>query len=174
MLVNSIIGLLKMDTMKKIACGISRCNNDIWFVCEYGTKPINRQITTAQRELFEKYKKVISDINARNPSPEHSNAKVSKWATFYVNISFAVSGSCRLTFKQCDGDRDKYVSISNDIRSKIKPTHLWNSRSSYLQLAEGCLNSAKEQFPHIARYLFNDLVSREVCEFIYPEHCEIN
>jgi hypothetical protein len=166
-----------MDTMKKIACGISRCNNDIWFVCEYGTKPINRLITTAQRELFEKYKKVISDINARNPSPEEpSNTKVKnrKWATFCVNISFAASGSCRLKFQQCEGDRDTSVGFSHDIRSKINPTHLWNSRSSYLQLTEGCLHSAKEQYPNIAKYLFNDLVSREVCEFIYPEYYEIN
>jgi len=177
MLANSIIELLKMDTMKKIMCCISICNNDIWFVCEYGTKPINYRVTTEKRKLFEKYKKVIRDINARNPLPEELyNTNIRKWATFFINIRFGSSGYCRITFQDCEGDRDTSVRISHDIRRKIKPTHLWNSRSAYLQLAEGCLNSesfVQEQHPHIAKYLFNDLVSREVCEFISPEYYEI-
>jgi len=53
---------------------------------------------------------------------------------------------------------------NNSIFPKTYKYILWLSRRSYLQLIDGI---PVEYNNHIVKYLFNELVAREVCELIH-------
>jgi len=174
MLITSVVELCKIDTMKRIQYSDNYLQQSsamfskyVSIQCEYGTRPIKHTIPTDKRsfESFVHYNDVIDDIQKRNPENHQQNDPVRKWTVFGANISFLFQTQCRITFRFCYGDYATFRDIYTEFHCALNQHNLWYPRSEYLKLTEGADINAEEH-PHIARYLFNDLVQREVCEFI--------
>ena len=181
--ITSTMELLNIDTMKKITYQDDYLRNNRMFskyvnlTCEYGTIPIRCTINTEQYKWFEQKNKVIREIliQAKNPCCELKPHLIRRWVAFNVNISFLISKQYLIQFNYKYGCHTTFRNILKDFCNLIKLQHLWISRSNYIKLIEGCPpyeHEEKEEHKHITKYLFNDLVKREVCEFIGSEFGE--
>lgn len=68
-----------------------------------------------------------------------------------------------LEFTHPEGDRHTRYWIYTHIKSLIHKTILWNSRRAYLTFIEGAQYDNRDP---VRRYLFNDMISRELCVFL--------
>jgi len=58
--------------------------------------------------------------------------------------------------------------FSEILNYTISNSGLWSFRSSYIMLSESCNVSLKKEY-NIIKYLFNDLIIKEICSYLYEE-----
>ncbi len=98
----------------------------------------------------------IRNCTSIPPPPEFKKL----WCTFEVMITNNPYHEIDLHFEQ--GDKLTFRMICWDLQRELESELLYQTRNNYLRLIGGCTEATE----HIPAYLFNDLVSREVCEFI--------
>jgi len=186
--ISSVLELLTIDTMKTISYspdydtvstgpGIKY----VQFDCEYGTMPMLRTLTPDQQEWFHikndaiYFATLVHKDSPLSLPPPPENAR--KWVRFRVIVNLDVPLiRCRsiIRFIIIDGDRQTYQQIYREFYESLETQNRWKSRADYLKLVYGIDVSHGEPHPHIARYLFNPLVQREVCEFVGSQYNKVS
>lgn len=72
----------------------------------------------------------------------------------------------KIYFNRLTGDNVSAMFIMRTIKDALDaaPTEfIWSARSNYLQFVEGCINAENN---HIANFVLNDLISRELCLYM--------
>lgn len=121
---------------------------------QYG---IYDQITQDARETAE------FKLATLPPPPEFKK----QWCKFEVKITNGPYHEIDL--KYVNGDKLSFRMICWDLQRDFQTELLAQKRMQYLRLIDGC----PEAQGHIPTYLFNELVSREVCEFIGAREIEL-
>lgn len=76
-------------------------------------------------------------------------------------------------FQRIKGDGISGYFIYNQIKCALKQNLTWTQRKPYLSLVEGVqIESGREN--HICKYLFNDLITKEVCSYLNEEYTNHN
>jgi hypothetical protein len=73
-----------------------------------------------------------------------------------------------LEFSRRSGESFTFYNIYNQIKHDIKHSITWLMRKNYINLLEGLdIKQGKETY--IERYLFDELICREICSYLYEE-----
>ena len=72
-------------------------------------------------------------------------------------------------FQRIKGDSQSSYFVYNHIKHELKKNLTWMQRKPYLSLFEGLqIESGRED--HICKYLFNELIGKEVCSYLNEDY----
>lgn len=162
-------------------CDGVKQRHDVWRI-EYGTKLISNTYV-ARTPLYHLYNhnihRVCETVVQRFPFSAHEiepfdvddvipppPASIRKWTVVGVSVyskhNPGESPTFVLEFAHIDGDRLTRFWIYDHVISLIDNVIMWNSRGAYLSLIEG----TEYKRDPVRGYLFNDMISRELCTFL--------
>ena len=164
MVANPIFDILgRMDLIKitnkrtEVNFGYSLTRFDVEQYSQVGYRHSTMQDRTMQDRTMQDARETAEFRQAVLPPPPEFKKL---WCKFEVSITTGPFHEVDL--KYVDGDKLSFRIICWDLQRGMQTEVLLLSRIQYLRLIDGC----PEARGHIPAYLFNELVSREVCEFI--------
>jgi hypothetical protein len=185
---DDLINLLDeiLDNTGKIEVSkINKCCYSIQFQPVDGIKMYPKDIlhhnkwlsmTTAVNEAIKKFPHNIPDFDPHEP-PHNDLIFRNEWFKMEIRIYYSVKEhSYTIDFNRMRGDSSSFYKIYRILESKINETFstanvLWLMRNNYINLYEGCPydenhENHENHENQITRYLFNELLIKEICTYI--------
>jgi len=156
----------------------------IWNL-EYGTRPIEHTLDENNYSLFniiciKKHAAILAAFKAHKmfPSltygyddpydlePIHLFGGFYKWCHMIISLSYSEKdNSILLELRNNRGDTSSFYALVRIIKNYFNQTTTknWLKRVDYLMFTEGIEYQGKN---HIHRYLFDEMVKREICSFL--------
>jgi len=156
------------------------------FEVEYGTFPKIRTLSADQRQYYIEFNNILFDVCDKaiewfphneqempEIDPDHlPGPPVMKrcWCMTDINILFnqpQAPDAIILEFFRFSGDHYTKHWIRNYVNDRLKEElHALSTRPSFLSLMDGCPDATG----HIARYLFDENVVRDICSYMENPH----
>jgi hypothetical protein len=152
------------------------------FMIKYGsTIPMLRRLDTRQHQYYYNFGTAMLDACDKalewfpHNAPEQEQYPEDylppppqmrrQWVVSEINILFnqpQAPNDIIVEFFRIVGDHWTHHWFYSYVGERLQQEFLWSSRSEYLSLKDGCPDAKG----HIARFLFDELVAREICTYI--------
>lgn len=154
----------------------------IWTI-EYGTKPLEESVPQdqlskvklgrvvailASSAAYEKFPHNIDDYeDYMVEDDEFKNLyTINKWCKMEISVIYDLFGGMFIIQpSRIKGDHSSFYFVSLKVKESINNNKniLWLMRKNYVELFEGIQYDRED---HITKYLFNELICKEVCSFM--------